>query len=682
MNKRHRDLILFIEECQNYNRKCSLTSLINHFNVSERTIRYDLDEISRFFTKKHLPSFLIDGNNITLLGKHEEIQKALQDNDFYSFKLNKNERAEMIAYLLLKSQNVLTLQELADALMVSRSTIIHDLNNSKKIVLDYGLEIIPQTKGIQINGKESNRRLLLMNLSNQMHVSEYYRGSIKSQFLNIDGHIIEQIIRDNELKFNMFLTDSSFSELLQYLKIMLDEINKGRNVEIDYVLQHTSTALIANSITDGIEKMYGVRSSLTEKYLLSDILYNCKYISRSDIDDKLIRIQIVTKTFIDYLSQEMGINFRDDFKFYQNSVNHLQSTFQDIQMMANIDTGILKTVMQENPETVKAVRKNIGLLEEVAGRKIPEEEIAYITIHVQAAIERSREHKNSISVLLVINTGLGEATFLVSKLKKFFNFNILNVISHHTLANYDVSNVDLILTTVPIQETRCESILVTSDLKDEECILLSNKIERIESKKQHLDLDQKFRTLQIQLANEIQKSPLDKELIYKNIISILRKFVYPDTNQNIKNILTYLLMNHIEIDVEAKDWKDAIKKSARVLLEEKYINEVYIDQMILNVEKEGPYIVLSKDVAVPHASPFFGGYKLGMYLIRLKHPVLFDDKPVRYVFCLSTLDKDSHLKPMFHLMNLLANKNFVYALDHAKNANEIHNLIYDYEEML
>ena len=89
MNKRHREIILYIEECQKYNRKCSLDRLIDHFHVSERTIRYDLDAISRFFTNKHLPSLLMDEDgNITFLANHEEIEQVLQNNDFYSFKLN------------------------------------------------------------------------------------------------------------------------------------------------------------------------------------------------------------------------------------------------------------------------------------------------------------------------------------------------------------------------------------------------------------------------------------------------------------------------------------------------------------------------------------------------------------------------------------------------------------------
>ena len=54
-----------------------------------------------------------------------------------------------------------------------------------------------------------------------------------------------------------------------------------------------------------------------------------------------------------------------------------------------------------------------------------------------------------------------------------------------------------------------------TDLNDEECIVLGDRIEHIKSKKKHSDIDENFRKLQIQLANEIQESPLNKETIYK-----------------------------------------------------------------------------------------------------------------------------------------------------------------------
>lgn len=279
MNKRHREIIICIKGCQKYNRKCTLRMLIDHFHVSERTIRYDLDEILRFFAQKNLPSLRIDDDgNIVLLANEADIQNVLQSNDFYSFKLNKKERAQMIIYFLLETTDSMTLQELADILLVSRSTVIHDVNLARKIAINYDLEIVSLSKGIRIVGKESNSRILLMNLINEMNSLDYYYGQKGMPFSNMDAHIFSQIIQDNESAYKMFLTDQSFSELLTYLRIMINKINHGRYVEIDYVLQHPSTALIAGSILDAIADSFGIQTSLPGRYLLSDLLYNFKYI--------------------------------------------------------------------------------------------------------------------------------------------------------------------------------------------------------------------------------------------------------------------------------------------------------------------------------------------------------------------------------------------------------------------
>ncbi len=59
MNKRNRDIILYFLDCIQYDKSCTLQDLITHFDVSERTIRYDLDTISEFLQTNGLsPVFL------------------------------------------------------------------------------------------------------------------------------------------------------------------------------------------------------------------------------------------------------------------------------------------------------------------------------------------------------------------------------------------------------------------------------------------------------------------------------------------------------------------------------------------------------------------------------------------------------------------------------------------------
>ena len=83
--------------------------------------------------------------------------------------------------------------------------------------------------------------------------------------------------------------------------------------------------------------------------------------------------------------------------------------------------------------------------------------------------------------------------------------------------------------------------------------------------------------------------------------------------------------------------------------------------MIHNIEENGPYVVVSKGCAVPHEGLEQGSVRVGMYLIRLKEPVPFGAEeldPVEFVCCLSAVDRKTHLKAFFNLVNMLQEGEF------------------------
>ena len=75
----------------------------------------------------------------------------------------------------------------------------------------------------------------------------------------------------------------------------------------------------------------------------------------------------------------------------------------------------------------------------------------------------------------------------------------------------------------------------------------------------------------------------------------------------------------------AKDWHDALQQAAGKLIEHQYILPGYVDEIIGNVEKNGPYIVIVPGVAMPHAmaeSENVLGTAIGF--AKFPAPVVFD----------------------------------------------------------
>lgn len=130
----------------------------------------------------------------------------------------------------------------------------------------------------------------------------------------------------------------------------------------------------------------------------------------------------------------------------------------------------------------------------------------------------------------------------------------------------------------------------------------------------------------------------------------------------------------ILLNIDASDWEDAIRKAAQPLVAEKKVTESYVDDIIVGVKNNGPYIVLTEHVALPHARPESGALESAIGVATLKTPVEFGNEandPVKYLFTLSAKDSSQHLSALSELAGLFEDKEFFNLLDNSNNPKEI-----------
>lgn len=132
------------------------------------------------------------------------------------------------------------------------------------------------------------------------------------------------------------------------------------------------------------------------------------------------------------------------------------------------------------------------------------------------------------------------------------------------------------------------------------------------------------------------------------------------------------LVGNIILKEKVPDWRQAIRTAAQKLLEKEYIEDKYIDKMIENVEKLGPYIILSDDVAMPHSRPEDGVKKTGISLLKLDEGVDFgDNSSIRLIFILAAKNSNSHIDMITELVNMLQNDKKLNRVLNSKTENEI-----------
>lgn len=140
---------------------------------------------------------------------------------------------------------------------------------------------------------------------------------------------------------------------------------------------------------------------------------------------------------------------------------------------------------------------------------------------------------------------------------------------------------------------------------------------------------------------------------------------------------TYLPIEHIQMVDSLADWQEAVLLSARPLLDGGFITPEYVQTILEEYEKSGPYFVIAPGIAVPHTRPQDGVNRQGLSLVVVKNGVHFDGEhdPVRIIIMLCATDKHSHMALLSSLSEMFADPETIMALSQADSVAQIAALI-------
>ena len=689
MNKRSREILSQLITKTEYSQTISIQDLAEMFKVSSRTIRYDIEQINDYLKENHLQPLNLGKQGV--INTQADITKAresLSEEGFYSFKLSREERVCFSAVMMICSDDYITLSEIADQLFVSRSTIIQDLEHIKSFFRERHLYVLSHSnKGLLLEGREIDKRNLLIDMIQSensifkaepifQHLTQCLSKNLKIDLEDIS--MIEKIINEAEHIYGRFLTDQSFVQLRNYFQLSLYRLRKAHYVE--YGDDKNSKWDMAKGMIDQIQQFIVKEIPDTEIYYVASVLNRMKYIKKTTSNKEIVKMQVITRNFIEKISKDIHRNLQGDYIFYENLINHLESTFSTLGDRFAINS-VVDEILQRYPEVKQATERNVYVFEEYVGRKLSEEEIAYIVVHICAAIERNKNETVRYSVVLVCNGGIGTSQLLLARLEKFFHLDVIDIIPAHDIENMNMDDVDAVISTISLEGKGIEYMQVDPLLTDEDCIRVGEKLSKIHpkvSEKETISEENQDSLKSLETIKDILEED-EEEIAIGKIKSVIESFFQKKEETTLSDLLP---AQAIQIGVECSDWKGAIEASAKYLLKNGAINENYIKAMIKNVMENGPYIVVAPGFALPHEALNAGASKVGMSLIRLKTPVPFGKKemdPIEWVCCLSAINKETHLKAMFQLVNLFYNQSFRKQIKECKTGEEIYKIIEQFE---
>lgn len=691
MNIRTKKIIISILD----NPEITVTKLAYEFNVSERSIRNDIQELNNFLCEQKMEEIIIHQNKYLSVNaiNLNECLKLINDSGFYDYKLSKEERIYIIIELLLSVDGYLTISELADRLYISVSTVNADLKSLSEFAKKHNVKYTSeQYKGIKLEGDEYSKRMLLLDMICSdssifsIGLSRTFNESLKDK--GIDR--VNQVMSYFESSSKIMMTDSSYKRINSYLYIMMHRIREGYQIEDVDANVDEIYRINGNKLCQLIDQEFSLNLPAEEINGVANILSNLKYLKTNKVSNDIIRIQFYVNRLIEELKKALHLDLSTDYLFFIRLCLHVEyMTRKKIQHV--IDERILKEVCNENKQIVKAINDSMHILEELLNRSVKDIEKEYIVLHVCAAIERKKIKESGLKVVLISDVGIASSQLLLEKIKNNFDFSIIDILPVHALEKFNLNGVDLILSTVKMknQKITIPWVKINLNFTDDDYSKITQSVNGIKSQRVLGEKDKKEEENLVSEITEILREynlKEEREIVERVKKVVKKKIQNDDVNENPeitekKKLSELLTVEMINFDIDANSWQESITKSANLLLGKGYIEERYIQAMINKIECNGPYMVLAKGFAVPHAGVDDGGKKTGFSLIKLKKAVDYHSPlgDVQFICCLSVTDMTAHLRAFFSLVNLLQNKEFYSKMIESETPQILHKLIEEYE---
>nr|WP_281176773.1 BglG family transcription antiterminator [Fervidicola ferrireducens] len=691
----------------NSKRPLKIAELAGMFQVSKRTVRYDLDAIDNFLKDNNLPQLLrkpkvgvkFDGT----LEDEEKLFSLLDQVNFTNYVLSQKERINFIISELIQQKDYTNINYLADKLSVSRSTVVKDLRKVREWLRSHGLELsaVPR-RGLKIAGEEKQLRraaieLLTENLDiyrfldvfkETMHFSRenLFDNYGAKLFKDIDIKYIEECLKIAEKELDIVFSDAAFSGFVVHLAMAIKRIKLGKDIVMPQEelesLKITKEFAVASNIAKMLEEHYRISIPIEEIGYIAIHLLGSTTARVKDIEDEnWMEYQILVQQIISLVSNNMGVDLFQDKQLFDGLLEHLRPTVYRLRHDLSIKNPILDEIKLNYKELFEIVKVSLKPLEVYTQKSIPDEEVGYFVLHFGAALERLKSKDIAKpKILVVCGTGIGTAKLLSSRLQSIFDIDIVDAVSYRQAKEVlKEKKVDLIVSSIPVREEEMglKVLVVNPLLKEGDIRRLKSYITTV---KRQYDgenkVDEIIKVVE-KYADIKEREKLKKDLMRLFKIPSIHSCERGDVQPVLKDVL---VEDTIKLNVEAKDWEEAIRIGGELLVKKGYAMPSYIEAMINNVKKTGPYIVIAPGIAMPHARPEEGAKRVGMSLITLKNPVNFgnkDNDPVKIVVCLCAVDHSSHLKALAELVQLLGDKEKekVKKISEAKEVKEVISLI-------
>lgn len=644
------------------NSQDSLTvqEISRQFNISVRSVYYDLNKINDWLQMQQVSPILVERNRGIFVTKIQsekikQLLKGVEKTAYYV--LSPQERQRILICTLLSSKSSIFVEQLSKICGISRNTTFNDLKIVREKISKYGLELSFEIqKGYTVLGSLIQQRAVFL----------YYFESLIPLLEN------NQLCPDQQLPFFDAEAVNHYMDLLHEIELQLEttyvegmlmclgtliSLIKKRDDTIE-LPEIDNEEILQSKEFKMVESRFGDFPFSEQLYIAIHLLGTRVQISsKSDANIKVSRLLPLSALLIQEFENLAALEFDDRDQLILQIAKHLDMSIYRYRYGIQIGNPLMADIISSYPDLFELTVKAVRVLRKALQMPIPDTEVAYLTMHLGGHLRRNIKANRSVDVLIVCPNGISTATILRGEVEGLHpNLNVMGIVGVEEIAPY-LDKIDFIISTIDVNTTvpviKVRPIITVDDririlsraVKGHQAPRINRgvSVETVLSVIQNYVHGEDYRKVSRDLVNLFNPGSVDENL---------------SAEPNIR-LLDVINPRRIRFVETVESWEDALQLASGPLLEEGTIEPRYVEAMVNGIKRYGPYFVISPEVALAHALPKDGVNSLSVSLMLLKNPVMFLDRKVSILFVLAPIDKSSHLGIMKDLMSVLSNEDLL-----------------------
>lgn len=466
------EIIDYLTTCHDY---CDSYDIARVVGINRRQVRSEIANVKEILSTLGytLDSRRSKGYRILERDRITELQDYIRSSSHgdQSFFTPSGRRDFMMETLVMNDDRYIRLDDLADSLFVSRSTINNDLQILTGIIENRGCTIQTKSRqGIRLSGSEKNKRILLCDCLYNINTQNNTHSSFLELFMNPQS-VLENSILQTLINQNIVMSDLAMCDFLLYLTVVCLRVRAGRMLE-----ESPDVSMLRGRKEFDTAALIAVRIS---QYL--DILLNEHEVNQIAV--KIISNQSSTMLAEHYyhdltnqIAEEClhqifiltGIRLTEKH-YIDQFYNYIDNALTILSLHEKVRNPFYQTIRESYPLAYDLALIVKSIFFDRSGYAISSSFMAFFTVFFNTWIQDKRHRPRR--TLLLSALGVGAANSIRTELQVHFGseLEVKRIASYYELPGIDLNDYDLVLSTMPVlRNLSIPSVVISQFMTDDD----------------------------------------------------------------------------------------------------------------------------------------------------------------------------------------------------------------------